>query len=71
MNNQVQPTDKPVVHYAIHHANHVHKGESALIQPIDHPSGYVTNTAWAVTSTVVAHDGDDFETLNTKYVGVK
>ena len=64
-------TSKPIVQYALDHRNHIHKGEAAIIQPIDHPSGYVTNTTWAVTSTVVAHDGDLFETLNTKYVGVE
>ena len=61
---------KPTVHYALDHRNHIHKGESALIQPINHPSGYVSNTTWSVTSTVVQVEGDDFETMNTKYVGV-
>ena len=63
--------DKPTVHYQIHPENHIFKGESALIQPIDHPSGFVSNTTWSATSRVVAKDGDSFETLNTKYVGVR
>lgn len=61
---------KPTVQYILDHRNHIHKGEAACVRPINHPSGYVSNTTWSCTSTVVAKDGDNFETLNTKYVGV-
>lgn len=64
--------NKPVVHYEIAHNNHIIVGESAIIQPIDHPSGYVTNTTWASTSEVLKYSEEDhiFETLNTMYQGV-
>jgi len=63
---------KPLVHYKIAHNNKIKIGEPAIIQPIDHPSGYATNTTWSVTSEVLKYSEEDhlFETLNTMYQGV-
>jgi len=63
---------KPLVHYEIAHNNKINVGESAIIRPIDHPSGYVSNTTWSTTSEVLKYSSVDhlFETLNTMYQGV-
>jgi len=63
---------KPLVHYEIAHNNRIEVGLAAIIQPIDHPSGYVSNTTWSVTSEVLKYSEEDhiFETLNTMYQGV-
>lgn len=48
-------------------------GFPTLVFPIDHPSGYVSNTTWAITSPVVSVTLKDkqiveFETENTRYI---
>jgi len=64
--------NKPVVHYEIAHNNKIAVGDLAIIVPIDHPSGFVSNTTWSVTSEVIKYSEEDhlFETMNTVYQGV-
>ncbi len=61
---------KPVVTYNLDDFTSIEKNRCAIVTPIDHPSEHVSNKLSAHTSTVISIDGDDFETLNTKYVGV-
>jgi len=64
--------DKPIVKYHMDEWSSICKGKCAIVSPIDHPSHRVSNKNAVHTSTVVSIDanGRDFETLNTKYVGV-
>ncbi len=61
---------KPVVTYNLDKHHEIELNRGAYIYPIDHPSDRVSNLDVARTSTVISVNGDDFETLNTKYVGV-
>jgi len=61
---------KPVVKYNLDQWCSITKNRCAIVSPIDHPSHRVSNNNAVHTSTVVSVNGDDFETLNTKYIGV-
>mgnify|MGYP006959942198 CR=1 FL=1 len=61
---------KQVVKYNLDQYSSIVKNRNARVYPIDHPSDLVSNYELAFTSTVIAVNGDDFETLNTKYIGV-
>ena len=58
---------KPLVHYR--ELVYCMLGRSALVVPVDHPSGLVSNRGHIMTSTVMVEmDGEGrFETLNTRY----
>ena len=60
---------KRVVHYNIdeYHAN-IKKGLCAIVVPFDHPD--VKGHAGCHTSTVVDCRSVNFETENTKYIGI-
>lgn len=61
------PRIKPLVHYR--ELVYCMLGRSALVVPVDHPSGMVSNRRHIITSTVMVDmDGEGrFETLNTRY----
>jgi len=61
---------KPTVKYNLDQWYKVTKGTSAIVCPMDHPSHRVSNRNAVHTSTVLSVDGDNFETENTKYIGV-
>jgi hypothetical protein len=61
---------KPTVKYNLDQWSSIFKNRCAIVSPLDHPSHRVTNGYAVHTSTVISIDGDNFETLNTKYVGV-
>ena len=63
---------KPIVHYEIHKDNYIIDGYSAIIKPIDHPSGLVSNESFVQTTNVKNYNETDhtFETENTFYQGV-
>ena len=46
-------------------------GHSALVFPINHPSGLVSNTKPVQTSEIVRLYEDGFETKNTRYVNIE
>jgi hypothetical protein len=58
---------KPLVHYR--ELVFCHLGRSALVVPVDHPSGLVSNRGHTMTSavTVDLDESGCFETLNTRY----
>lgn len=58
--------EKPVVSYS-ERFSPIIIGASVSIIPLDHPAEYL-NGDIAYTSAVVAIDGDNFETRNTRYV---
>lgn len=60
--------DKKIVRYNLDDFHVVWVGRSAMVCPIDHPD--CSNLNCVHTSIVLSKDGDDFTTLNTRYVGV-
>lgn len=69
---------KPVVHYKPNpEIDFIAVGRSARVFPVDHqnhvPGQSVSNTKYAITSTVQSYDPvtGEFETLNTRYVPQK
>lgn len=46
-------------------------GDNCIIYPIDHPSSFVSNENFAMTSPIISIDEENnsFETENTIYVG--
>ena len=61
---------KQIVKYNLDQWHSIHKNRCAIVCPIDHPSHRVTNRNAVHTSTVISIDGNNFETINTKYTGV-
>jgi len=63
-------SEKQVVSYRPTMADVIQVGNSAWINPIDHPSEYVSNKSLARTSKVISFDEKTgvFETQNTVYV---
>ena len=61
---------KQIVKYNLNEYSSIVLNRNAIVSTIDHPSHRVSNTKPVRTSTVVSVDGDDFETLNTRYIGV-
>ena len=66
--------NKPIVHYS-KLFSYPEVDCRCIVQPVDHPGEFVSNTKPAITSTVVAvfHNEQDrtkptFETKNTRYV---
>jgi hypothetical protein len=58
---------KQIVHYE-ELASDIQVGYPAMVYPIDHPSEYVSNKQWAMTSPVVEiGDCGTFWTQNTEY----
>lgn len=60
---------KPVVLYEATEDDFITEGMGAYIRPINHPSEWVSNKKFVLTSIVISHDKetDEFETLNTIY----
>lgn len=59
---------KPIVHYKLPIPDHLEIGRSVVVQPINHPSPYVSNTKPVHTSPVVAIQGHGvFATESTVY----
>lgn len=61
---------KTVVHYNLDQWSSIYKNRCAIVSPLDHPSHRVSNKNAIHTSTVISIDGDNFETVNSRYVGV-
>ena len=59
---------KPLVHYRS--ADVFGIGKSAYVNPIDHPSPWVSNTTVIMTTAVISHNKEtgEFETENTRYI---
>ncbi len=58
---------KQIVHY-VGLASDLIVGQSALVYPVDHPSEFVSNNYWAMTSPVVEiRECGTFFTKNTEY----
>ena len=68
--NSSAPKGKPEVKYDLNQYNHVCLGRGAVVFPMNHPSEAVSNKVATYTSEVISVQGADFETLNTRYVGV-
>lgn len=62
-------TPKPIVKYRLDGDHSVTMGLPAFVEPIDHP--HTSNTGLVRTSKVIKIVGGTFETLNTKYIGVR
>ena len=61
---------KAEVKYDLNQYNRVCLGRGAVVFPMNHPSEAVSNKVASCTSEVVSIEGADFETRNTRYVGV-
>ena len=61
---------KQEVKYDLTKYNFVKLGAPAVVKPINHPSKLVSNERFSMTTTVISMAGVDFETMNTRYVGV-
>ena len=63
---------KPIVHFISSNDDYIHVGNSAFVNPIDHPDTvHVSNRKPIRTSEVVAINEDGFETKNTIYKRLK
>jgi len=64
---------KKIVHYKPSRLDLIREGLHARVFPIDHPSIFVSNTAYVETSVVIKHNSEtgEFETLNSIYKPVK
>lgn len=59
---------KPIVHYKLPIPEYLKVGSRVVVEPIDHPGSYVSNTKPVITSPVVAIQGHGvFVTENTIY----
>lgn len=59
---------KPIVHYKLPVPEHLEIGSRVIVEPIDHPGPYVSNTKPVITSRIVAIQGCGvFATENTIY----
>lgn len=69
----VNNTGKKIVHYVPSEHDYIVVGSSAFVQPLDHPSPYVSNKMTVRTSRVIEvfRDGAGFETENTIYSAQK
>lgn len=59
---------KPVVTYDLDDFVWIFENRCAVVFPIDHPN--CSNKNPVMTSTVISIKGTEFETINTRYVGV-
>lgn len=59
---------KQEVKYNLDEFHTIRKDQSAIVCPIDHP--HCSNKNAVHTSRVISVDGDNFETMNTKYYGI-
>ncbi len=59
---------KPIVQYNVDQFHSISKHRGAIVVPIDHPN--CSNKGAIHTSTVIGIEGQNFETINTKYVAV-
>jgi hypothetical protein len=59
---------KPIVHYKLPIPEYLEVGSRVVVEPMDHPGPYVSNTRPVITSRVVAVKGAGvFATENTIY----
>lgn len=59
---------KPIVTYNLDDFYSIMINRGAIVMPLDHPKRSNKNAVH--TSTVISKEGVNFETMNTKYVGV-
>ena len=63
--------NKPEVQYDMSDFCKIILGQGAIVTPLNHPSPHVSNTGSVHTSRVISITDEDFETENTRYVGVR
>jgi|694.fasta_scaffold01034_41 hypothetical protein len=66
------PQAKPIVKFSEIQSS-IAIGQRVFVKPLDHPSEYVSNTRWALTTCVQSFVSngkgiESFETENTRYV---
>ena len=71
-NGIIKQKDKPVVKYSELQSS-IAIGQRVFVKPLNHPSEYVSNTRWALTTCVQSFVSngkgiESFETENTRYV---
>lgn len=61
--------NRPEVMYSLNHHRFVKLGSRAVIHPVDHPV-IPKHRTLHTSSPVISVEGIDFETMNTRYIGV-
>ena len=65
-------TKRKIVYYKVTPEDVITKGYPACVFPINHPSDYVSNTKFVITSKVqTIWPNGEFETENTHYIPLR